>query len=126
MDQDNSPLRDPPQSDGRTRVIAANLQWHDAELALKVARHCFERWRVAGPDTPLPATMQRSARTTRRLQCLNQASSFPYKFHDPGNQSAWAKQGFTGGSRRIHGIPVPATKVNSRYGTPSLATVGPR
>jgi hypothetical protein len=57
MDQDNSPLRDPPQSDGRTRVIAANLQWHDAELALKVARHCFERWRVAGPDTPLPATM---------------------------------------------------------------------
>ncbi|PZS38260.1 MAG: hypothetical protein DLM62_14750 [Pseudonocardiales bacterium] len=39
-------------------MIAANLQWHDAELALKVARHCFERWRVAGPqDTPLPATM---------------------------------------------------------------------
>lgn len=58
MDQDNSPPRDPPQRDGRTRVIAANLQWHDAELALKVARHCFERWRVAGPkDTPLPATM---------------------------------------------------------------------
>jgi hypothetical protein len=58
MDQDNSPRRDAPQSDGRTRVIAANLQWHDAELALKVARHCFERWRVAGPqDAPLPATM---------------------------------------------------------------------
>ena len=60
MDQDNSPPQHPTESDGRTRVIAANLQWHDAELALKVARHCFERWRVAGPqDSPLPATMQR-------------------------------------------------------------------
>ncbi|HEX5347778.1 MAG TPA: hypothetical protein VFW64_11875 [Pseudonocardiaceae bacterium] len=58
MDQDKSPRQHPPQNDGRTRVIAANLQWHDAELALKVARHCFERWRVAGPQgSPLPATM---------------------------------------------------------------------
>ena len=39
-------------------MIAANLQWHDAELALKVARHCFERWRAAGyRDSPSPATM---------------------------------------------------------------------
>ncbi|MGH3780366.1 MAG: hypothetical protein ACRDRO_06990 [Pseudonocardiaceae bacterium] len=58
MDQDNSPRQHPTRSDGSTRVIAANLQWHDAEIALKVARHCFERWRVAGDgDTPLPATM---------------------------------------------------------------------
>jgi hypothetical protein len=48
MDQDNSPPQQPTQRDASTRVIAANLQWHDAELALKVARHCFERWRVAG------------------------------------------------------------------------------
>lgn len=58
MDQDNSLWQQPARSDGSTRVIAANLQWHDAELALKVARHCFERWRVAGHrDTPSPATM---------------------------------------------------------------------
>jgi hypothetical protein len=48
VDQDNSPPQQSTQRDGSIRVIAANLQWHDAELALKVARHCFERWRVAG------------------------------------------------------------------------------
>jgi hypothetical protein len=31
--------RSPSQSDGTTRVIAANGQWHDAELAMKVAQH---------------------------------------------------------------------------------------
>ncbi len=50
MDQDNSAPQHSTQRDASTRVIAANLQWHDAELALKVARHCFERWRVAGPQ----------------------------------------------------------------------------
>jgi hypothetical protein len=41
-------------------VIAANTQWRDAELALKVARHSFERWLVAGhEDTPLPEPVAR-------------------------------------------------------------------
>ena len=58
MSQDDS-LRPPPaQNGGTTRVIAANTQWHDAELALKVARHSFERWLVAGhEDTPSLAIM---------------------------------------------------------------------
>ncbi|PZS29404.1 MAG: hypothetical protein DLM61_13045 [Pseudonocardiales bacterium] len=39
-------------------MIAANLQWHDAELALKVARHSFERWLDAGhEDTPCPGAI---------------------------------------------------------------------
>jgi len=58
QDRDDAPLPHPARSSGATGVIAANTQWHDAELALKVARHSFERWRVAGHrDTPSPATM---------------------------------------------------------------------
>jgi hypothetical protein len=39
-------------------VIAANGQWHDAELAMNVARHSFERWLVAGhEDTPSSVIM---------------------------------------------------------------------
>jgi hypothetical protein len=58
MNHDDSPPQHPAQSDGTTRVIAANRQWHDAELALKVARHSFERWLLAGhEDTPSPAIM---------------------------------------------------------------------
>ncbi len=58
MNEDDSPRQSPTQSDGSTRAIAADLQWHDAELALKVARHCFERWLLLGPeDTSPPATM---------------------------------------------------------------------
>jgi hypothetical protein len=56
MDQHDSSPRHSTRSDGGSRVIAANLQWHDAELALKVARHCFERWRIAGQqDTTMHA-----------------------------------------------------------------------
>jgi predicted RecB family nuclease len=34
------------------------MQWRDAELALKVARHNYERWAAAGrEDTPSPAIM---------------------------------------------------------------------
>jgi hypothetical protein len=58
MNQDNSPQRPPAQNGGSTRVIAANTQWHDAELALTVARHSFDRWLLAGhEDTPSLAIM---------------------------------------------------------------------
>ncbi len=58
MNQDDSPQPPPAHNGGTTRVIAANTQWHDAELALKVARHSFERWLVAGhEDTPSLAIM---------------------------------------------------------------------
>ncbi len=58
MNHDDSPRHHPTQSDGATRAIAANTQWHDAELALKVARHSFQRWLTAGhEDTPSPAIM---------------------------------------------------------------------
>lgn len=57
MNQDNSSRRQPIQSDG-TRAIAADIEWHDAELAMKVARHSFERWLAAGhEDTPSHAIM---------------------------------------------------------------------
>jgi hypothetical protein len=49
MNHDDSP-RPPPAHNGGTGVITANTQWHDAELALKVARHSFDRWLVAGHD----------------------------------------------------------------------------
>lgn len=58
MNRDDSPRRYPTQSDCTTRAITANKQWHDAELAMRVARHSFERWRAAGNgDTPSPAIM---------------------------------------------------------------------
>jgi hypothetical protein len=58
MNRDDSPGPDPYHAGGTTRVIAANMQWHDAELALKVARHNYERWMAAGrEDTPSPAIM---------------------------------------------------------------------
>jgi len=58
MNHDGSVRQHPTQSDGTTRAIAANMQWHDAELAMKVARHSFERWLAAGrKDTPSPAIM---------------------------------------------------------------------
>jgi sigma-70-like protein len=50
MNHDNSPR---PQNGRTTRVITANTQLHDAELALKVARHSYDKWLVAGhEDTP--------------------------------------------------------------------------
>jgi hypothetical protein len=58
MNHDDSPRQHLAQSDGNTRAIAANTQWHDAELAMTVARHTFERWLVAGhEDTPSLAIM---------------------------------------------------------------------
>jgi hypothetical protein len=58
MNHDDSPRQHPTQNDGTTRAITTSTQWHDAELALKVARHSFDRWLVAGhEDTPSPAIM---------------------------------------------------------------------
>ncbi|MGH3773067.1 MAG: hypothetical protein ACRDRW_17020 [Pseudonocardiaceae bacterium] len=53
MNHDDSPRQHPAQSDGTTCVIAASRQWHDVELAMKVARHSFDRWLTADhEDTP--------------------------------------------------------------------------
>jgi hypothetical protein len=58
MNQDGSRGQDPAQSGGTVRRIAASTQWHDAELAMKVARHSFERWVVAGhEETPSLAVL---------------------------------------------------------------------
>jgi hypothetical protein len=52
MNQDDS-QRHRIQSDGTTRGVAASAQWHDAELAMRVARHSFDRWLTAGAgDAP--------------------------------------------------------------------------
>jgi sigma-70-like protein len=58
MDQDNSPRQHPTQSEGSNRAVATTMQWHDAELAMKVARHSFEDWLLADQEDPSsPATM---------------------------------------------------------------------
>jgi hypothetical protein len=55
MNHDDSPRQYPTQSNGATGGIAASTQWHDAELAMKVARHNFDRWLTAdhGDTSPL-------------------------------------------------------------------------
>lgn len=61
MNHDDSPQYHPSQREGAIRAIAASTQWHDAELALKVARHSFDSWLVAGhEDTPSLAIMYAS------------------------------------------------------------------
>jgi hypothetical protein len=59
MNQNGSSRHHPTQSGGdTTRGIAASRQWHDAELAMKMARQSFERWLVADHEnTPSPALM---------------------------------------------------------------------
>jgi hypothetical protein len=42
LNQGDSSRHHSDQSDGATRVIAANGQWYDAELAMKTARRSFE------------------------------------------------------------------------------------
>lgn len=56
MDQGDSPRQ---HWTGGTRAIATATQWHDAELAMKVAGRSFEEWLLAGQEDPsTPATMQ--------------------------------------------------------------------
>jgi hypothetical protein len=58
MNQHDFPRQHPAQNSDTTPVISANTQWHDAELALKMARHSYNRWLVAGhKDTRSPAVM---------------------------------------------------------------------
>ncbi|MCA1693582.1 MAG: hypothetical protein LC749_01995 [Actinobacteria bacterium] len=58
MNHHKSPSHHPTHSDATTPGITANTQWHNAELALKVARHNYQRWLTAGhEDTPSPAVM---------------------------------------------------------------------
>jgi sigma-70-like protein len=58
MNPDDPPRPHPAQNGHTTGAITANTQWHDAELALKVAEHSYEEWLVAGhEDTPSLATM---------------------------------------------------------------------
>jgi hypothetical protein len=58
MNQDGFPRPYPAHNGGTTPVIAANTQWHDAELALKMARHSYDKWLIAGrEDTRSPAIM---------------------------------------------------------------------
>lgn len=53
MNQDDAPQRHPAHGDDATGAIATSRQWHDAELAMKVARHSFDNWLIAGhEDTP--------------------------------------------------------------------------
>jgi hypothetical protein len=56
--QDDSTRPPPVQHDGITPVITANTQCHDAELALKMALHSYDRCLGAGgEDTRSPAMM---------------------------------------------------------------------
>lgn len=58
MNYDGSPRPHPTHKGHTTRMITANTQWHDTELAFKVARHSYDRWLVAGhQDTPSLATL---------------------------------------------------------------------
>jgi hypothetical protein len=58
MNHDEPPGRHRAQGDDATGAITTSGQWHDAELAMTVARHNFERWLVDGhQDTPSLAVM---------------------------------------------------------------------
>jgi hypothetical protein len=58
MNHDKSPRHHLTPSDATTCAITASGQWHDAELAMTVARHSFDRWLVTGhQDTPSLAIM---------------------------------------------------------------------
>ncbi len=49
MNQDDFPRPPPAQNSDTMPVIAANTQWHHAELALKMARRSYERRRSEPP-----------------------------------------------------------------------------
>jgi hypothetical protein len=61
MTQDDCPRHHRAQDGGTTPVIAANTQWHDAELALEMVRHSYDRWLITGgKDTRSPTIMHAS------------------------------------------------------------------
>jgi hypothetical protein len=58
MNKDDLPRPHPAQNGGTTPAVAANAQWHNAELASKMARHSYDRWLItSGEDTRSPAIM---------------------------------------------------------------------
>jgi hypothetical protein len=58
MNHDDSPRHPRAQGAGTTDVTATSARWHDAELAMRAARHSFDRWLTAGhQDPPSPALM---------------------------------------------------------------------
>jgi hypothetical protein len=58
MNKDDLPRPHPAQNGGTTPVITGVVQWHDAELALRMAQHSYDRWLVTGgEDTRSPAIM---------------------------------------------------------------------
>jgi hypothetical protein len=67
MCHDDSLRQRPTQRDGTIRAIAASTQWHDAELALKVARHSFDNWLVAGHETGLSPALMHACHTHAAL-----------------------------------------------------------
>jgi hypothetical protein len=53
MNHDDPPRRPPAHGDDATGAITTSRQWHDAELAIKVARRSFDSWLIAvHQDTP--------------------------------------------------------------------------
>jgi len=53
VNPDDVPRRPPAHGDDATGAITTSGRWHDAELAMKVARHSFDSWLIAGhQDTP--------------------------------------------------------------------------
>ena len=63
MNQHGSPRHPVAQGDASTCGIAASTQWHDAELAMKVARHSFDRWLSAGHQGPPPPALTHAYHT---------------------------------------------------------------
>jgi hypothetical protein len=53
VNPDNVPRRPQAHGDDATGAITTSRRWHDAELAMKVARHSFDSWLIAvHQDTP--------------------------------------------------------------------------
>jgi hypothetical protein len=65
VNPDDAPRRPPAHGDDATGAITTSRRWHDAELAMKVARHSFDSWLIAGhQDTPALA-LRHACHTTR-------------------------------------------------------------
>jgi hypothetical protein len=50
VNPDDVPRRPPARGVDATGAITTSGRWHDAELAMKVARHSFDSWLIAGHE----------------------------------------------------------------------------
>jgi hypothetical protein len=66
MNRDDFPRPQPAQNGGTTPVIAAHTQWHDAELALKMARRSYDRWLIAGGEDTRSSAIMHAYHTHER------------------------------------------------------------